>query len=176
MTPLNFTIGKTFTMYGDGKEVQGIYQLVAKDVFKNLANAHSKQLSVFVSFFEMYGGRLFDLLNNRRNLNLLEDKNQNAIVVGLKEVEVKSVEELLRHISIGTKARATGTTSANNESSRSHAIFNIILKVKGEEKGKLTMIDLAGSERGSDTGNANRQARIEGHSVIDESVDKTNSC
>ena len=31
-----------------------------------------------VSFFEIYGGRCYDLLNNKNKLNILEDKNNNV--------------------------------------------------------------------------------------------------
>jgi kinesin family protein 2/24 len=56
-------------------------------------------------------------------------------------------------------------TEANSTSSRSHAIFQILLKKDGEIKGQFTFVDLAGSERGSETGNVSREARIEGSEI-----------
>ena len=47
--------------------------------------------------------------------------------------------------------RTTGTTGANSDSSRSHAVLAITIKEpNGKIFGKLSFIDLAGSERGAD--------------------------
>lgn len=57
-------------------------------------------------------------------------------------------------------------TGANSDSSRSHAIFQIVLKEKnGKKFGKFSFIDLAGSERGADRGEADRQTRMEGSEI-----------
>ena len=64
-------------------------------------------------------------------------------------------------IETGNKRRSTESTKANATSSRSHAICQIQLavrdKIKNTEQevlcGKLSLIDLAGSERGTVTGN-----------------------
>jgi kinesin family protein 2/24 len=56
----------------------------------------------------------------------------------------------------------TGQTGANDESSRSHAILQIIIKHReGKRKmaGKFSFIDLAGSERGADRGDADTKTR-----------------
>lgn len=59
---------------------------------------------------------------------MLEDRKQRAQVCGLKEELVSSVEDVFRLVMKGSHERTSGTTSANNQSSRSHAIFQIILK------------------------------------------------
>lgn len=55
--------------------------------------------------------------------------------------------------------RTSGQTSANSNSSRSHAVFQIILHnaVANKVHGKFSLIDLAGNERGADTQSSNRQ-------------------
>lgn len=55
--------------------------------------------------------------------------------------------------------RTSGQTSANSNSSRSHAVFQIVLRIPGLNQihGKFSLIDLAGNERGADTSSANRQ-------------------
>jgi len=68
-------------------------------------------------------------------------------------------------IDYGNKVRSTGTTSANADSSRSHAILMITLKKKEKVFGKFSFIDLAGSERGADTMDADRQRRLEGAEI-----------
>jgi len=63
----------------------------------------------------------------------------------------------------GNNERTTHTTEANDTSSRSHAICQIMLRDKktGKLRGKLSLVDLAGSERGSDTKSHNAQRRTE---------------
>jgi len=60
------------------------------------------------SFFEIYGGKLFDLLDGRKKLQALEDAHQNVCIAGLKEVDVDNVDLLLHLIDIGNSARSTG--------------------------------------------------------------------
>merc|ERR1712202_50105 len=72
---------------------------------------------------------------------------------------------------MGTKCRTSGQTSANQHSSRSHAVFQLILRNqqkrrgKGDIHGKFSLIDLAGNERGADTTSADRQTRMEGAEI-----------
>uniref|UniRef100_A0A8C1V865 Kinesin-like protein n=1 Tax=Cyprinus carpio TaxID=7962 RepID=A0A8C1V865_CYPCA len=56
-------------------------------------------------------------------------------------------------------------TSANAHSSRSHAVFQIIVRRRGKMHGKFSLIDLAGNERGADTSSADRQTRLEGAEI-----------
>lgn len=167
--------GKTHTMGGDfnGKtqdSTKGIYALVARDVFKMLKMPKFKEenLVVNASFFEIYSGKVFDLLNNKAKLRVLEDAHQQVQIVGLKEEIVESVDDVLQLINTGNTIRTSGQTSANNHSSRSHAVFQIILRYNRKQrtvKGKFSLIDLAGNERGADTSSANRQTRMEGAEI-----------
>lgn len=61
--------------------------------------------------------------------------------------------------------RTSGQTSANAYSSRSHAVFQILLRRQGKLHGKFSLIDLAGNERGADTSSADRQTRLEGAEI-----------
>jgi len=63
-------------------------------------------------------------------------------------------------IDLGLKSRTTGVTGANTDSSRSHAILQILIKEpSGNQHGKISFIDLAGSERAVDTIDTNRQTK-----------------
>lgn len=167
--------GKTHTMGGDfnGKtqdSTKGIYALVARDVFKMLRSPkyRNENLAVYASFFEIYSGKVFDLLNDKAKLRVLEDAHQQVQIVGLREEVVDSVEDVLSLINTGNTIRTSGQTSANNHSSRSHAVFQITLKHNRKQnniKGKFSLIDLAGNERGADTSSANRQTRMEGAEI-----------
>ncbi|CAL1615958.1 unnamed protein product [Knipowitschia caucasica] len=164
--------GKTHTMGGDfsGKNQdcsKGIYALAARDVFLMLKKPNYKKLDlqVYSTFFEIYSGKVFDLLNRKAKLRVLEDGKQQVQVVGLQEKEVKCTEDVLKLIEVGNSCRTSGQTSANAHSSRSHAVFQIIIRRKGKMHGKFSLIDLAGNERGADTSSADRQTRLEGAEI-----------
>ncbi|KAM9547933.1 kinesin-like protein KIF2A isoform 5-T5 [Salvelinus alpinus] len=164
--------GKTHTMGGDfsGKNQdcsKGIYALAARDVFVMLKKPCYRKLDlqVYATFFEIYSGKVFDLLNGKAKLRVLEDGKQQVQVVGLHERDVKCTEDVLKLIEVGNGCRTSGQTSANAHSSRSHAVFQIILRRKGKMHGKFSLIDLAGNERGADTSSADRQTRLEGAEI-----------
>uniref|UniRef100_A0A8C1LLI1 Kinesin-like protein n=1 Tax=Cyprinus carpio TaxID=7962 RepID=A0A8C1LLI1_CYPCA len=164
--------GKTHTMGGDfsGKNQdcsKGIYALAARDVFLMLKKPNYKKLDlqVYATFFEIYSGKVFDLLNRKAKLRVLEDGKQQVQVVGLQEREVKCTEDVLKLIEMGNSCRTSGQTSANAHSSRSHAVFQIIVRRRGKMHGKFSLIDLAGNERGADTSSADRQTRLEGAEI-----------
>ncbi|XP_051972075.1 kinesin-like protein KIF2A isoform X2 [Xyrauchen texanus] len=164
--------GKTHTMGGDfsGKNQdcsKGIYALAARDVFLMLKKPNYKKLDlqVYATFFEIYSGKVFDLLNRKAKLRVLEDGKQQVQVVGLQERAVKCTEDVLKLIEMGNSCRTSGQTSANAHSSRSHAVFQIILRRRGKMHGKFSLIDLAGNERGADTSSADRQTRLEGAEI-----------
>ncbi|KYR00911.1 SAM domain-containing protein [Tieghemostelium lacteum] len=156
--------GKTHTMIGNN---DGLYALAARDIFHRLNTYFKGQLDVHISFFEIYGGKLFDLLHGRKLLACRSDEKQNVVVVGLGERQVNSAQELMNCIEEGNKIRSTGSTGVNADSSRSHAILQISLKNVKSKKlhGKFSFIDLAGSERGSDTTDNDKQTRKEGADI-----------
>ena len=103
-----------------------------------------KALSYSISFFEIYGGRLFDLLNNRAPLALLEDANQKIQVQGLEERITNSPDDMMKVIEYGHGVRTTCATTSNDTSSRSHAICTIIIRTKDSKTlGKFLLVDLA---------------------------------
>ena len=71
------------------------------------------------------------------------------------------MKELINIIEFGLKTRTTGITGANDDSSRSHAVLQIQLKDKysGNVEGKISFIDLAGSERAVDNIDVNKQTK-----------------
>ncbi|XP_047330944.1 kinesin-like protein KIN-13A [Impatiens glandulifera] len=169
--------GKTFTM-------QPLPLRAAEDIVRLLHHPTycNQKLKLWLSFFEIYGGKLFDLLSERKKLCMREDGRQQVCIVGLQEFEVSDVQIVKEYIERGNAARSTGTTGANEESSRSHAILQLVIKKHIEPKdprrnievndfkngkvvGKISFIDLAGSERGADTTDNDRQTRIEGAEI-----------
>ncbi|XP_071940282.1 kinesin-like protein KIN-13A [Coffea arabica] len=169
--------GKTYTMQPlPLRAAEDIVRLLHQPVYRN------QRFKLWLSFFEIYGGKLFDLLSDRKKLCMREDGRQQVCIVGLQEFEVSDVQIVKEFIERGNAARSTGSTGANEESSRSHAILQLAIKKHNEIKdsrrnndgnesrsgkvvGKISFIDLAGSERGADTTDTDRQTRIEGAEI-----------
>ncbi|KAL7312368.1 hypothetical protein PS15m_008133 [Mucor circinelloides] len=157
--------GKTFTML-DPK--QGLYIMAARDIFSMLRKPENQHLSAWIGLYEIYQGQLYDLLNERKKLFAREDGKNNVIISGLKEYPIDNVDKLIQVFDYGSSVRSTGSTGANDSSSRSHAVLQILLKHKVNRKkihGKLSFIDLAGSERGADRGEADTKTRMEGAEI-----------
>ncbi|CAH8608306.1 unnamed protein product [Schistosoma bovis] len=166
--------GKTHTMGGEfharGQQncSNGIYALAAADVFDlNTTTYRNENLRIVATFFEIYSGKVFDLLNKKAKLRVLEDAKGQVQIVGLREEEVNSVDCVLKLLQHGAHIRTSGQTSANQHSSRSHAVFQLILKKQstGKIHGKFSLIDLAGNERGVDTSSSDRHTRMEGAEI-----------
>uniref|UniRef100_A0A0E0KYM6 Kinesin-like protein n=1 Tax=Oryza punctata TaxID=4537 RepID=A0A0E0KYM6_ORYPU len=171
--------GKTYTMQPlPLRAAQDMVRLLHQPVYRN------QNFKLWLSYFEIYGGKLFDLLSDRRQLLMREDGKKQVCIVGLQEFEVSDVQIVKEYIERGNAARSTGSTGANEESSRSHAILQLAVKKHiivtdtrrqrdrdaNESKntkavGKISFIDLAGSERGADTTDNDRQTRIEGAEI-----------
>ena len=140
--------GKTFT-------VSAVTKLAFRDLFK--LSKQSKGYSFYLSFFEIYGGKVMDLLNNKAKLQILEDGNSKIQVQGLVEKVAQNEQEMEDLINYGHSVRTTHQTVANDTSSRSHAICCINVRDgNGRTLGKLLLVDLAGSERAQDTQSNNR--------------------
>lgn len=162
----------------------GLYVLAARDIFNMLKQPEYQHLTAWIGFYEIYQGQLYDLLNQRKKLFAREDGKQNVVIVGLKEYVINDVNDLMHVFEYGSAARSTGmewpllisvsslqketynciagSTGANSDSSRSHAILQILLRPRKSRKkivGKLSFIDLAGSERGADRGDADMKTR-----------------
>uniref|UniRef100_A0A8C3WZ42 Kinesin-like protein KIF24 n=1 Tax=Catagonus wagneri TaxID=51154 RepID=A0A8C3WZ42_9CETA len=158
--------GKTYTMIGTHQN-PGLYALAARDIFRQLEVSQPRRhLFVWISFYEIYCGQLYDLLNRRKRLFAREDSKHVVQIVGLQELQVDSVELLLEVILKGSKERSTGATGVNADSSRSHAIIQIQIKDSAKRTfGRISFIDLAGSERAADARDSDRQTKMEGAEI-----------
>ena len=82
------------------------FSFSAQDVFKLLNTKYKKlDLIVSASFFEIYSGKVFDLLNKKQKLRVLEDGKQQVQIVGLKEEVIRNSEDVLRLIQHGNNVR-----------------------------------------------------------------------
>ena len=63
-----------------------------------------------------------------QKLELKEHPEKGVYVKDLRQVIVKSIPEIERHMDAGTENRMTGETAMNKDSSRSHSIFTIYVE------------------------------------------------
>jgi kinesin family protein 2/24 len=55
--------------------MNSVTKLAIKDLYDQASSGRSG-ISFYISFFEIYGGKVLDLLNGRKKLSVLEDKYQ----------------------------------------------------------------------------------------------------
>ncbi|PSN63111.1 kinesin family protein-like protein [Corynespora cassiicola Philippines] len=157
--------GKSYSMMGYGQEY-GIIPKICQQMFERISEMSSdKNLSctVEVSYLEIYNERVRDLLNpaTKGNLRVREHPSTGPYVEDLAKLVVRSFSEIENLMDEGNKARTVAATNMNETSSRSHAVFTLILTQKrhdvemsmsGEKVAKISLVDLAGSERAQSTG------------------------
>lgn len=173
--------GKTFTMLGR-PECPGITSLTLQELYQRLDELKGhRRCEVAVSYLEVYNETVRDLLGTGKPL-ALQEMGQQVMVPGLSLHKPTSAEELLQMLAQGNSNRTQHATDANAESSRSHAVFQIFVRQQDLDASvkatvtisKLSMIDLAGSERGAATGY--RGVRFKEGSSINKSLLALGNC
>ncbi|EHH58211.1 hypothetical protein EGM_08008 [Macaca fascicularis] len=151
--------GKTHTMLGREGD-PGIMYLTTVELYRRLeARQQEKCFEVLISYQEVYNEQIHDLLEPKGPLAIREDPDKGVVVQGLSFHQPASAEQLLEMLTRGNRNRTQHPTDANATSSRSHAIFQIFVKQQDRVPGltqavqmaKMSLIDLAGSERASST-------------------------
>ncbi|KAJ8772179.1 hypothetical protein K2173_027356 [Erythroxylum novogranatense] len=146
--------GKTYTMLGT-IENPGVMVLAIKDLFTKIRQRSCDgNHVVHLSYLEVYNETVRDLLSPGRPLVLREDK-QGIVAAGLTQYRAYSTDEVMALLQRGNQNRTTEPTRANETSSRSHAILQVVVEYRVKDAsmnvinkvGKLSLIDLAGSER-----------------------------
>ncbi|CAA6671422.1 unnamed protein product [Spirodela intermedia] len=150
--------GKTYTMLGT-VEKPGVMVLAIKDLFSKIRQrSYDGNHLVHLSYLEVYNETVRDLLSPGRPLVLREDK-QGIMAAGLTQYRAYSTDEVMALLQQGNQNRTTEPTRVNETSSRSHAILQVVAEV-----GKLSLIDLAGSERALAT-DQRSQRSLEGANI-----------
>nr|XP_035967689.1 kinesin-like protein KIF13A [Halichoerus grypus] len=159
-------------MMGSAEQL-GLIPRLCCALFKriSLEQNESQTFKVEVSYMEIYNEKVRDLLDpkgNRQSLKVREHKVLGPYVDGLSQLAVTSFEDIESLMSEGNKSRTVAATNMNEESSRSHAVFNIVITQtlydlqsgnSGEKVSKVSLVDLAGSERVSKTGAAGERLK-----------------
>ncbi|THU60131.1 hypothetical protein C4D60_Mb07t09390 [Musa balbisiana] len=179
--------GKTYTMEGSTKPKgqhlsvdAGVIPRAVRHIFDTL-EGRKADYSMKVTFLELYNEEITDLLateeqtrlaedRQRKQISLMEDGKGGAVIRGLEEVAVYSVDEIYSLLERGSAKRRTADTLLNKQSSRSHSVFSITIHVKeatiGNDElikcGRLNLVDLAGSENISRSGAREGRAREAG--------------
>lgn len=158
--------GKTYTMLGTAAN-PGCMVLTVGELFERIKADDSKVYRVYLTYLEVYNENIRDLLNPSSGyLDLREDPVKGICVAGITECSTSNIEETMELLHRGNLNRSVEPTKKNETSSRSHAIMQIMVEAKDRtvdmqeqiRAGKLSLIDLAGSERASATDN--RGARL----------------
>lgn len=113
-----------------------------------------KNVEVWVSYLEIYNEELRDLLDVSKKTLKIFSSGEGVMVQNLSKIYCESVGEVMQLVNEGKKIRVVGSHAMNSKSSRSHAIFTMLVVQKDEsavKMAKLNIVDLAGSERCSKT-------------------------
>ncbi|XP_037070286.1 LOW QUALITY PROTEIN: kinesin-like protein KIF21A [Pollicipes pollicipes] len=207
--------GKTYTM-GTGFEVDtcpeaaGIIPRAVDHLFRGVrqrqeaarqAGQPPADFKVSAQFMELYNEEIIDLLDqsgtnrgSKSSIRIHEDADGGIYTLGVTSRVVTSAEDCLKCLRVGALSRTTASTQMNVQSSRSHAIFTLVIKQMrvaradsgfagetesgdgvssegGEQpmefetlSAKFHFVDLAGSERLKRTGATGDRAK-EGISI-----------
>lgn len=162
--------GKTYTM-GTSETIEtkhnGIVPRFLKDLFAKKKDMEETHDVVFkAQLIEIYNSQIIDLLRlddgevvaGSRKIRVLQGE-----VIGVQTEPIASYTEAMDCLVQGLVNRKVESNNVNEDSSRSHAIFTILMEAKAksgvelaadqadEFTAKITFVDLAGSERLSKT-------------------------
>jgi kinesin family protein 18/19 len=152
----------------------GIMFLTLQELFEkvNTVNANNKVVTVTLSYIEVYNEQIRDLLNPTTDFLELREDLKGIKVVGVTELQATNVNQVMNLLRRGNRNRSQEPTTMNEESSRSHAVLQVVVEQKDKTPdtreiikiGKLSLIDLAGSERASVSNNRG-QRLLEGANI-----------
>lgn len=158
--------GKSHSMVGYA-EAKGLIPLTCSRLFDDIRDKTAAdpnlKITVEVSYIEIYNEKVRDLLNpkNKGNLKVREHPSLGPYVEDLSKLVVGSFHDIESLQDEGNKARTVAATNMNETSSRSHAVFTLVLtqkrfdvetKLETEKVSRISLVDLAGSERANSTG------------------------
>ena len=176
--------GKTFTMgtadmNQSDPELMGIIPRVTQEIFTTIKERPDTEFTLKATFLEVHNEVVKDLLSPTQETQLtIREGHGQVYVKGLLEQPLNSYDQMLQTLALGTTRRATGETKMNLTSSRSHAVFTVLLSQRKRQLeevdefddndevlvSKFHFVDLAGSERIKRTG-ATGKRRQEGINI-----------
>jgi hypothetical protein len=178
-------IGSCINENGDFDEQAGVTPRAVAELFR-LLNERTAQVeyAVEVQMFQLYRDGLEDLLKDKAaakkkknaaaddevkdpplKITLAEHSPTGLVYIdGAETMCATTPGEVMRIFAKGSSRRTTASTQMNAESSRSHLICVLVVKLKNRRSGqvsvgKLTLVDLAGSERVDKSGASGEQLK-----------------
>ncbi|RKF63342.1 Kinesin-like protein KIF1C [Erysiphe neolycopersici] len=161
--------GKSYTMMGTPEE-PGLIPRTCEDLFERIEAARQEtpniSYHVRVSYFEVYNEHVRDLLAPSQPnqpsyyLKIRESPTEGPYIKNLTDAPVRNIKEIMKCMKMGDGNRTVASTKMNDTSSRSHAVFTIMLKQihhdmdrdeTTERVARIRLVDLAGSERAKAT-------------------------
>ena len=155
--------GKTYTMCGKNNDPQnpnsGIIPRLINSLFKKIEKEKNILYNIYISFIEIYNENAYDLFDKNnynsplekwKKISVYEDNYGNSILKNMSMIKVENEQQSLDLLQTGNSIRHESSTISNLASSRSHAIFSLIIEGINDEitkVAKINMVDLAGSER-----------------------------
>ena len=184
--------GKTYTMQGT-RTSPGVMVSAITDLFGYIRETPSREFLLRVSYLEIYNEKIHDLLaaaeddkngvrsSQQEEIKLHDDGKGGVYAAPLREELVQSPNELKNVIARGAAVRRTSSTQYNADSSRSHAVVQVVVESRlrrgfngngredkraaivpgGVQISTLSLIDLAGSERAA----SNKDRQKEGQHI-----------
>eukprot|EP00118_Oscarella_pearsei_P027432 m.1216 g.1216 ORF g.1216 m.1216 type:complete len:794 (+) comp5898_c0_seq1:23-2404(+) len=175
--------GKTHTMLGTNDNPGVVFRTMIELYEAIEAKRDEVNCTVVASYAEIYNEQIRDLLVPSGNLPMRENAGKVGIS-GLSKHKPQSANEVLEMLAKGTGNRTQHPTDANAQSSRSHAVFQVFLQQKQRRTdagiltqmkvAKMSLIDLAGSERATMT--TNRGMRLREGANINRSLLALGNC
>ena len=154
--------GKTYTMFGAQDDdfstgFAGIVPRACSELMEGLQyrkdalnlNIHC---DVCVSFIEVYGNEILDLLKDGRRVGQSKVSAQRSVLDGSAEIIVTDIKQIMHLLKLGESQKRKAATAMNLRSSRAHSVFILTLKQKCIDTGKnisskLFLADLGGCEQ-----------------------------
>lgn len=164
--------GKTFTLEGYSYDLKlrpiitsderiGVIPRMIRSLFNKVKSYEgSIEYTIYVNFMQLYRENIYDLLNpayRQGGLKMRWNKQDEFYVENLYSYPCYDPDEVLNHYHRGLKNKIMASHNLNANSSRSHCIFCMTVEALDKSgrilRSKLQVVDLAGSEKSSQTGN-----------------------
>lgn len=138
--------GKTHTIMGDNKHFGFL-----KILLSYLSDSGKK---IKISALEIYNDICYDILNSNNVIYQREDYSGNILLRGITTYPISNKNDITSVYNRINSNRSVGRSSQNDRSSRSH----LQIKIEDNSGNFIKILDLAGSERASQTNNISRSA------------------
>eukprot|EP01064_Diplonema_japonicum_P013833 TRINITY_DN21379_c0_g1_i1.p1 TRINITY_DN21379_c0_g1~~TRINITY_DN21379_c0_g1_i1.p1 ORF type:complete len:585 (+),score=135.40 TRINITY_DN21379_c0_g1_i1:69-1757(+) len=149
--------GKTYTAFNQQPGKEGIMHRSIHLLFSEIQKSSQDfEYKVTMQYFQLYNDAIQDLLavqeGRSQGITIKESTEKGVHVSGLETRIVGSPSEVLQLFEEGSERRVIRLTNMNAKSSRSHALFVLMVqktcrRTHSVMSGKLSIVDLAGSER-----------------------------